>query len=83
MDIDGKEYIDIAMGFGLNLFGQSPDFVTQALKEQLDRGVEVGPQSPLAGEVANCSADLVAWIAQHSATPVLKLLWPLCVSRVR
>lgn len=51
-DVDGNEYIDIAMGFGLNLFGQSPDFVTQALKEQLDRGVEVGPQSPLAGEVA-------------------------------
>jgi glutamate-1-semialdehyde aminotransferase/acyl carrier protein len=51
-DIDGNEYIDIAMGFGLNLFGQSPDFVTHALKEQLERGVEVGPQSPLAGEVA-------------------------------
>lgn len=51
-DIDGNEYVDIAMGFGLNLFGQSPDFVTKALHEQLERGVEVGPQSPLAGEVA-------------------------------
>lgn len=51
-DIDGNEYIDIAMGFGLNLFGQSPSFVTKALHEQLDRGVEVGPQSPLAGDVA-------------------------------
>lgn len=51
-DIDGNEYVDIAMGFGLNLFGQSPDFVTRALHEQLDRGVEVGPQSPIAGEVA-------------------------------
>jgi amino acid adenylation domain-containing protein len=51
-DIDGNEYIDIAMGFGLNLFGQSPDFVTKALQAQLERGVEVGPQSPLAGEVA-------------------------------
>lgn len=51
-DVDGNEYIDIAMGFGLNLFGQSPSFVTQALHAQLDRGVEVGPQSPLAGEVA-------------------------------
>lgn len=51
-DIDGNEYIDIAMGFGLNLFGQSPEFVTAALHQQLDRGVEVGPQSPLAGEVA-------------------------------
>jgi len=51
-DIDENEYIDIAMGFGLNLFGQSPDFVTEALRAQLERGIEVGPQSPLAGEVA-------------------------------
>lgn len=51
-DIDGNRYVDIAMGFGTNLFGQSPDFVTRALHEQLDRGVEVGPQSPIAGEVA-------------------------------
>ncbi|XZE17904.1 aminotransferase class III-fold pyridoxal phosphate-dependent enzyme [Pirellulaceae bacterium SH449] len=51
-DIDGNEYVDIAMGFGLNLFGQSPDFLTKAFHEQLDRGVEVGPQSPIAGEVA-------------------------------
>lgn len=51
-DIDGNQYVDIAMGFGLNLFGQSPDFVTKALHEQLERGVEVGPQSPIAGEVA-------------------------------
>ncbi len=56
-DIDGNEYIDIAMGFGLNLFGQSPDFVTAALHQQLDRGVEVGPQSPLAGEVASLLCD--------------------------
>ena len=57
-DIDGNEYIDIAMGFGLNLFGQSPKFVTAALHEQLDRGVEVGPQSPLAGEVAKMLCEL-------------------------
>lgn len=56
-DIDGNEYIDIAMGFGLNLFGQSPAFVTEAVKQQLDRGVEVGPQSPLAGEVAQLLCD--------------------------
>lgn len=51
-DIDGNEYVDIAMGFGLNLFGQSPDFLTDAFHQQLDRGVEVGPQCPIAGEVA-------------------------------
>ncbi len=56
-DIDGNEYIDIAMGFGLNLFGQSPDFVTTALQEQLTRGVEVGPQCPLAGETAALLCD--------------------------
>ena len=51
-DVDGNEYIDIAMGFGLNLFGQSPDFITDAVRERLERGVEIAPQSPLAGEVA-------------------------------
>ncbi|MCA9130093.1 MAG: aminotransferase class III-fold pyridoxal phosphate-dependent enzyme, partial [Planctomycetales bacterium] len=56
-DIDGNEYIDIAMGFGLNLFGQSPPFITEALHRQLDLGVEVGPQSPLAGEVAQLLCD--------------------------
>ncbi len=56
-DIDGNQYVDIAMGFGLNLFGQSPDFVTEALHEQLNRGVEVGPQSPIAGEVAQLLCD--------------------------
>ncbi|TWU45269.1 Glutamate-1-semialdehyde 2,1-aminomutase [Novipirellula aureliae] len=57
-DIDGNEYIDIAMGFGLNLFGQSPAFLTDTIKKQLDCGIEVGPQSPLAGEVAQLLCDL-------------------------
>ena len=56
-DIDGNEYVDIAMGFGLNLFGQSPEFITEAIRNQLDRGVEVGPQTPIAGEVARLLAD--------------------------
>ena len=51
-DVDGNQYIDVAMGFGLNLFGQSPDFVTKAITDQMQRGVEVGPQTPLAGETA-------------------------------
>lgn len=51
-DVDGNEYVDLLMGFGLNLFGHSPSFVTEAVAEQLRKGVEIGPQSPLAGEVA-------------------------------
>jgi amino acid adenylation domain-containing protein/FkbM family methyltransferase len=51
-DVDGNEYVDFTMGFGVHLFGHSPEFVEQALREQLRLGVELGPRSPLAGEVA-------------------------------
>ncbi len=50
-DIDGNEYIDTLNGFGSSLFGHQPDFVTKALKKQIENGYEVGPQHPLAGEV--------------------------------
>ncbi len=57
-DIDGNELIDTANGFGPIFFGHSPDFVTEALKQQLDAGIETGPQSPLAGEVAELFCEL-------------------------
>ncbi|HEX6745678.1 MAG TPA: aminotransferase class III-fold pyridoxal phosphate-dependent enzyme [Longimicrobium sp.] len=51
-DVDGNEYIDISMGFGVSLLGHNPPFVTEAVREQLERGIALGPQSPIAGEVA-------------------------------
>lgn len=57
-DIDGNEYIDITCGFGTNFLGHSPDFVMDAIKEQMERGVEIGPQNPLAGEVAQLMAEM-------------------------
>ena len=51
-DIDGNEYVDVTMGFGAYLFGHSPDWLLKALEDQMHTGIEVGPQSPLAGEVA-------------------------------
>ena len=57
-DIDGNEYVDLTMGFGTNLLGHSPAFVTAALQEQLARGVEVGPQTPVAGQVAALLCEL-------------------------
>ncbi|MBL9213335.1 MAG: amino acid adenylation domain-containing protein [Opitutaceae bacterium] len=57
-DVDGNEYIDLLNGFGPNFLGHSPECVTQALREQLDRGIEVGPQSPLAGETARLFCEL-------------------------
>ncbi len=51
-DVDGNEYIDLLNGFGASLFGHSPSFVGDAIKWQLQQGVEIGPQAPLAGPVA-------------------------------
>ncbi|MEM8948050.1 MAG: aminotransferase class III-fold pyridoxal phosphate-dependent enzyme, partial [Pseudomonadota bacterium] len=57
-DIDGNELIDITNGFGPIFFGHSPDFVSEAVKQQIDLGIETGPQSPLAGEVAKLFCDI-------------------------
>ncbi len=57
-DVDGNEYIDITMGFGINLFGHNPPFIKEAVLEQLDRGVQIGPQADLAGEVAELICEL-------------------------
>jgi len=51
-DLDGNEYIDVIMGFGQYLFGHNPKFVRDAVEQQLKLGFEIGPQSPIAGEVA-------------------------------
>jgi amino acid adenylation domain-containing protein len=57
-DVDGNEYIDLLNGFGLNFLGHSPDFVTEALQAQLLRGIEIGPMTPLAGEVARLLCEM-------------------------
>lgn len=58
VDVDGNEYIDLLNGFGPNFLGHSPDFVTEALKAQLDRGVEVGPQCVNAMEAAQLFCEV-------------------------
>lgn len=57
-DVDGNEYIDVSMGFGVNLFGHNPPFVKQALAEQLDKGIQIGTQSEFVGEVAELICEL-------------------------
>lgn len=58
LDVDGNEYIDITMGFGVLLFGHGAPFVTQALAEQIQQGIQLGPQSNLATEVAELICEL-------------------------
>lgn len=57
-DVDGNEYIDLIMGFGINLLGHNPSFIKQAMIEQLDRGIEIGLQTQLAGKVAQLISEL-------------------------
>jgi len=57
-DIDGNEYIDILNGFGSSLFGYMPDFIKEAAHKQIDEGIEIGPQHPMAGEVTKLLCEL-------------------------
>ena len=57
-DVDGNEYIDILNGFGPIMLGHRPDFVEKAIEKQLHEGFEIGPQTPLAGEVAQMFCEM-------------------------
>ena len=57
-DIDGNEYIDFTCGFGSNLLGHSHDITIKAITEQVNKDYAIGPQSPLAGEVARMFCEL-------------------------
>ncbi len=60
-DLDGNEYVDLSNGFGINLFGWSPPFVTAAIQSQLQLGMEIGPQTPLVGEVAKLMCEITGF----------------------
>lgn len=57
-DVDGNQYIDLLNGFGQSLLGHSHPVVLQALRQQLERNLDVGPLSPLAGETAELLCEL-------------------------
>lgn len=51
-DLDNNKYIDFTMGFGVNLFGHSPEFINSEIEKQLKQGMALGPQSHMAALVA-------------------------------
>ncbi len=66
-DVDGNRYVDLLNGFGPNFFGHRAPFIAEAMRAQLDKGFEVGPQSPVAGEAAALFCELtgmarVSWV---------------------
>ena len=51
-DIDENEYIDIAMDFGVSLFGHNPEFIRNAIEAEAKKGFPLSLISELSGEVA-------------------------------
>ncbi|GAB3264619.1 hypothetical protein GCM10027347_31790 [Larkinella harenae] len=60
-DLDGNEYIDMLNGFGSNMFGYQPEFVKEALYNQIENGFEIGPQHVLAGEVSRLICEFTGF----------------------
>ncbi len=60
-DLDGNQYVDVLNGFGMSLFGWQPDFVLDAVREQLNAGYDIGPQHPLAGPVADLICEITGF----------------------
>ncbi|WP_019636817.1 non-ribosomal peptide synthetase [Paenibacillus fonticola] len=51
-DVDGNEYVDLTMGFGVNFFGHNPDFIRESIERELANGMPLGPMSDKAGLLA-------------------------------
>ncbi|MGG1672353.1 aminotransferase class III-fold pyridoxal phosphate-dependent enzyme, partial [Paenibacillus sp. NRS-1783] len=68
-DLDGNEYVDLTMGFGVNLFGHNPAFIREKMEEELKNGMCVGPMSNMAGQVAEkiCKMTGVERIALYNS----------------
>jgi iturin family lipopeptide synthetase A len=59
VDLDGNEYIDLTMGFGVNLFGHNPEWIKEELTANASCNLPpLGPMSDLAGEVAALISEL-------------------------
>ncbi|KAA0578715.1 non-ribosomal peptide synthetase/type I polyketide synthase [Azospirillum sp. Sh1] len=57
-DIDGNEYVDVSMDFGVNLFGHRPAFLEEAMVEAVRDGLVMATRSRHAGEVAELFCGL-------------------------
>jgi amino acid adenylation domain-containing protein len=57
-DVDGNEYIDISMDFGVNLFGHGAPFLKTAIHQQAELGLVLGTRSTLSGEVSQMLCEM-------------------------
>ena len=58
IDLDGNEYIDLAMGFGVNFFGHKPQFILDAVKQEMEHGFPLSMISKNIGDVSELICEL-------------------------
>ncbi|MEM2779685.1 MAG: glutamate-1-semialdehyde 2,1-aminomutase [Candidatus Bathyarchaeia archaeon] len=58
-DVDGKEYIDYCMGYGPLILGHAPEPVTEAVREQLEKGTLYGTPTEQEIELAELICEAV------------------------
>lgn len=58
-DVDGNEYIDYMQGMGPNIFGHAPEFVSEAVAQEMKRGYIFAAQFERELEVAEMAAAAV------------------------
>ncbi len=58
VDVDGREYLDLCMGFGVTMLGHASEPVKDALRSFDPADLLLGPQSSNAGDVARGIASL-------------------------
>jgi len=58
-DVDGNEYIDTIMGLGPNMLGHNYPRVTEAVREQIEKGTAFSMPNPLQVEVAELIIETV------------------------
>jgi amino acid adenylation domain-containing protein len=58
IDLDNNEYVDMLCGFGSNFFGNGNDHINKLVMQQLNEGIEIGPQHPLTAEVSRLINEL-------------------------
>ncbi|MDZ7766061.1 MAG: aminotransferase class III-fold pyridoxal phosphate-dependent enzyme [Melioribacteraceae bacterium] len=59
IDADGNEYIDYIGSWGPHLFGHNPDFIKEALLEQIENGVSFGAPAEIEIKMAQLITELV------------------------
>ena len=58
-DVDGNRYLDFVLGYGPLILGHSPTVVTDAIRDQLRRGLTFGAQHRFEPEVAELITSIV------------------------